>query len=173
MINVKLAVWMILLLVMIQSVVAITSTILTPKIVLRANSTGEYYLKLGVRNDNEFPIVVEVTGYEPPLFIDNPMAELRPNESYSFQTYYNLTTPINKTFSLSVGFSGPPQNGTNQYTSLTAKWVLLSEFDAPEPSITPEVIVIPSTPNIYPSLTVGIAIFLIVVLGLVGLRWRS
>ncbi len=168
----KLAVWVILLLVMIQSVAAITSTILTPKIVLRANSTGVFPLKLGVRNDNDFPVVVEVSGYEPPLFINNPMAELRSNESYSFQTYYNLTEPLNRTFSLSVGFLGPPQNGTNQYTSLTAKWVLLSEFEVTEPDIASDIAVISIFPDTYPTVIVSIAIFLIVVLGLVGLRQR-
>lgn len=118
---------------MVTSVSALTATILTPKEVLRVTSPGDYTSHLSVRNDNDHPVNVTVSGFDDQvLIISNPQATLEPGEEYNFDTLVRLTTPINKTYSLQTMFTDE-----NQSVSLNAKWVILSEFVV-TPVIVPE-----------------------------------
>lgn len=115
-----------LLLAMAQ-VSALTATVQTYKVIVRAPGPGTYNGTLSVRNDNNITVAVSVSGADnKTLFIDNPVVTLGPGEEYAFNTRFVVTDPINQSFPLSVLFKSD-----TQAVSLNAQWVLFSEFAKP------------------------------------------
>jgi hypothetical protein len=114
-------------------VTAMTATVLTSKTVTRVTSVGDYSTDLIVRNDNEQAVKVGITGYDSNLEIATPLVTLEPGAEYTFHPIYHISAPLNKTYTLSISFSDE-----NSSVSLSAKWVILSEFVIQETAPTPQ-----------------------------------
>jgi hypothetical protein len=117
---------LVMIVIMSFSVSALSATVLTPKVVTRVNSTGEYQTHLVVRNDNNVSVNVTLVGFDNKLlFVSNPIKELSVNETYDFAPLIRLASPINTTYNLELKFAD-----STQVVSVNAKWVLLSEFES-------------------------------------------
>lgn len=119
----------VIMLVVIAQVSALTATVLTPKVIIKADSAGTYHADLGVRNDNNVTINVTVSGQDGELLlIPEPSALVEPGQEHVFNTYFEVVQPVNKSYSLTILFASP-----DQMVSLGAKWVLISTYAAEQP----------------------------------------